>query len=175
MNENTSHAPHSTQRKSNWWFLIVVLSIVIGLYALGISLQYSMEQEQYSQLKLKLDQQQAEENKLLGEKLDAYATPIIQAIEQYKHDKGSYPENLNDLVPTYLRDQPYAAFKDDLRYSPETNEYTGTPFYFGFTGDYKFTLNSETYVYCPVTMCKIPLDRGTYRINQNWVYIFGKW
>jgi hypothetical protein len=175
MNEDTSQPANSVQRKSNWWILIFVFAGVIALYAVGISLQYKLEQERYDQFKLKLDKQQAEENKLLGEKLDTYALPIIQAIEQYKNDKGSYPENLTVLVPAYLEQEPYAAFGEKLKYSPKPPQQFHSPFYFAFYGHYPFPafMHGRTYMYCPEPACDISrfIGAGVYRINQNWIYL----
>jgi hypothetical protein len=52
-----------------------------------------------------------------------HAQPLIQALEQYKLDFGSYPTTLAGLVPTYLREVPKPAPRYEFLYgsSPSTN------------------------------------------------------
>jgi hypothetical protein len=54
----------------------------------------------------------------VGEKAEqgyAFSEPIIAALEAYKNDHGSYPEDLDQLAPDYLPVAPVAP--DDLDYS----------------------------------------------------------
>lgn len=48
------------------------------------------------------------------------ARPIISALEAWKQNKGSYPTNLAELVPSYLRRLP----DFDFSYSNDAQSYT---------------------------------------------------
>ena len=50
------------------------------------------------------------------EKLGSRLTPLINAIEKYKIDKGNYPANLQDLVPEYLPKLPATRMKNYSNY-----------------------------------------------------------
>jgi len=80
----------------------------------------------------------------VGEKAElgyAVCDPIIAAVEQYKINKGVYPETLEELVPDYLsevptevNDQPISYTKTDSSFSlafhyigPGMNTCTYTP------------------------------------------------
>ena len=66
----------------------------------------------------------------VGEKAEhgyAVSGPVIAALEQYKADKGVYPETLAELVPDYLATVPTKDEVLDFSYST-----TGDSFKFSF-------------------------------------------
>lgn len=165
----------SPKQKTNWRFLIALFAVLISLYLLGSWVKYAIEKQQYDEQMVIVHTQNAKENDELGKKLDAYTTPIIKAIDQYKNDKGKYPESLDALVPEYLTNKPYIAFGEKLQYDPTPGQF-GQPFYFGFAGsDSILSLNGWDYAYCPASVCNIDSYTGLYRINENWIYIHGSW
>jgi hypothetical protein len=56
----------------------------------------------------------------VGEKAErGYAAldPIIKALEQYRNDKGTYPELLDELVPDYIPDIPKEVNDESIFYA----------------------------------------------------------
>ncbi len=37
--------------------------------------------------------------------------PVITALEQYRNDRGEYPDSLDNLTPTYLSDIPNCPYR----------------------------------------------------------------
>lgn len=52
-------------------------------------------------------------------------TPLINAIEQYKADKGEYPAKLDVLIPEYLTELPSTGMKNYSKYEYELGERAG--------------------------------------------------
>jgi hypothetical protein len=70
----------------------------------------------------------------VGEKAErgyAVSEPVIAALEQYKADKGFYPETLAELVPEYLSVVPT---KDGILDFSYTRTETGYSFSFHYIG-----------------------------------------
>jgi hypothetical protein len=116
---------------------------------------------------------------LLNSGLERYE-PVIQAIENYKADSGSYPEDLNKLVPIYLPSAPglYFKFAQNLVYTPAPKLFAGLPYYFGLQSGLGLRMNEI--MYCPKdeSVCnKKIIDAPKYfrRINTNWILIIHPW
>lgn len=168
-----SQAP---KQKTNWLFVIFFFTGLIALYSLGTWVQYSIQEQEHEQYLVRRNTQRAQENQVLGEKIDAYAMPIIDAIERYKKENGKYPTDLAVLVPTYLTKAPKAVFGEKVVYSPEPNQF-GNPFTFSFYGHYLglASMHGWSYQYCPTSTCNIPDSlthnyKKMHRINENWVF-----
>ncbi len=41
--------------------------------------------------------------------------PVITALEQYRNDRGEYPDSLNNLTPTYLSEIPNCPYRRSYR------------------------------------------------------------
>ena len=68
----------------------------------------------------------------VGEKADrgyAVSAPIINALEQYKYEKGAYPDSLDELVPDYLTSIPSEVNDNPLAYK-KTDESFSLSFYY---------------------------------------------
>ena len=107
--------------------------------------------------------------------------PVITAIEMYYKDQGSYPSDLEVLVPKYLSKVPgiYIDNGEKLTYKPEpmTDRATVTPFTFNIYGHYSglASMHGWFLYYCPIEYesCNDPGDRhiSQFRINDRWVWI----
>ena len=106
---------------------------------------------------------------------------VVTAIEQYYQDHGSYPEKLNDLIPTYLTQEPgiYLRNGEYLTYEPKSRQTGAPPFTFLVAGHYPAlaSMHGWDLVYCPsmYTGCATGGDRHiyTYRVNDRWIWIHG--
>lgn len=56
---------------------------------------------------------------------------VIAALEQYHADNGEYPEQLDQLIPTYLTAIPTGEFVDGFTYTREGDSYILTFAYVG--------------------------------------------
>jgi hypothetical protein len=54
-----------------------------------------------------------------AERLFKEAAPIIDALEQYRSERGSYPKMIGELIPRYLHEMPSETFS----YAPENESY----------------------------------------------------
>ena len=174
LDEAGSLIPSFNQRNHsmNWRPLISIFTVVIALYLLGAWWQYQSAEREYAAQATVIARQKAQENAALAAELNAYSTPIIQAIYRYKAAQGEYPPDLSALVPGYLPAEPYAAFGEKLRY--DRAEFYGIPFYFGFFGHYPglAALHGWRYIYCPAPGCSVA-GEGIYRIDPNWIFMHG--
>ena len=159
-----------SEQKPNWRFLISIFAVVISLYLLGSWWQYQIDKRNYDEQIANIEKQNAAENAVLAKQLNTYSAPILQAIYQYKDEHGEYPKDLSALVPQYLQKEPYAAFGEKLRYTPEN--FHGAPFYFGFYGHYSGLafMHGWFYIYCPSSSCDVVGD-GVDRIDENWIFM----
>jgi hypothetical protein len=114
---------------------------------------------------------------------------VINAIEQYHHDQGAYPQSLSQLVPGYLPKVPGVYIKEGegLTYSPETDSTNDAPFTFFIFGDYTYgsypgDLHFHRFElkYCPKELgfCNEEdgnepddRERQVRRINDRWIWI----
>ena len=95
---------------------------------------------------------------------------VINAIEEFKNDKGEYPPNLDTLVPKYLPYAPgfYMKFENRLIYEPKPYaSYDHSPFTFELRGQY-LSLHGQIIKYCPIDAC-FEGDRRYKRINDRWI------
>ncbi len=70
----------------------------------------------------------------VGEKAElgyAACDPIIAALEQYKADKGIYPELLEELQPDYLSDAPAEVNDEPISYTKTDESYSLAFHYIG--------------------------------------------
>jgi hypothetical protein len=106
---------------------------------------------------------------------------VITAIEQYYRDHGSYPEELNILIPAYLPQEPgiYIRSGEYLFYEPKPWQENTPPFTFSIRGHYPFPafMHGWQLVYCPSIYpgCAPGGDRHIYiyRVNDRWIWIHG--
>ncbi len=49
--------------------------------------------------------------------------PVITALEQYRNDRGEYPDSLNNLTPTYLSEIPNCPWRRSYRRHPDGSYY----------------------------------------------------
>jgi hypothetical protein len=93
-----SEYKRSSQEKGTWIIVIITIAIVLSTIPVNI-LKSNMSKTN--------------------------ALPIIDAIEKYKIQKGSYPQNLRYLVPDYLSDIPKSKmgliFQNSYSYSVDDN------------------------------------------------------
>jgi hypothetical protein len=66
-----------------------------------------------------------------AEKGYAASEPVIAALEQYRADKGSYPESLAELTPEYLTANPLITEVQDFSYSKNGESYSLSFHYLG--------------------------------------------
>ena len=106
----------------------------------------------------------------ISEELNSLAQPTIKALLEYQLDHGSYPANINYLVPTYVEKVPSLYMRGRLVYDQE-GAY-GIPFYFAFRGNYsgKYSWHGWSLLYCPNSLCTVE-GPGTRRINDTWLFI----
>jgi len=102
--------------------------------------------------------------------------PVIDAVEEYKNDKGKYPPNLDILVPEYLPETPgiYMKFGEILTYEPNPSAwYDHAPFTFELYGHY-LSMHGQTLKYCPINTCYFEGDRHytPVRINDRWIWVY---
>ena len=70
----------------------------------------------------------------VGEKAEqgyAASEPVIAALEQYRADKGSYPQKLTELIPEYLPVNPLTTEVQDYSYSKNGESYSLSFHYLG--------------------------------------------
>ena len=70
----------------------------------------------------------------VGEKAElgyAVCDPIIAAVEQYKIDKGAYPETLEELVPDYLSEVPTEVNNQPISYTKTDSSFSLAFHYIG--------------------------------------------
>ena len=68
----------------------------------------------------------------VGEKADrgyAVSAPIINALEQYKSEKGTYPDSLDELVPDYLTSIPTEVNDNPLAYKKNSDSFSLSFYY----------------------------------------------
>lgn len=104
---------------------------------------------------------------------------VINAIERYHRDHGTYPPNLQALVPEYLPRAPEVYIKGGrrLEYSPDLEHEGGAPFTFYAYGNHTGTqfMHGWELEYCPeeLNFCG-ELDDHLYhphRINDQWIWV----
>jgi hypothetical protein len=84
-------------RKTRWISLFLILGTLVFCGSMFLSLEHRLEHyHSYDDSPCK---------KALTQ-LNERFTPVIQGIEQFQKDKGQYPKNLQDLIPTYLKEIP---------------------------------------------------------------------
>ena len=104
---------------------------------------------------------------------------VIAGIEKYYQDHGSYPEELDILVPTYLTQEPgiYLRSGEYLTYEPHPWRENTPSFTFSISGHYPFLafMHGWELIYCPSTYlgCAAGGDRHirVYRVNDWWIWI----
>jgi hypothetical protein len=104
---------------------------------------------------------------------------VINAIEGYHHEKGSYPPNLSALVPDYLPEVPgiYIRGGGSLEYLPEPEWEGASPFTFYISGNYLGLafMHGWELKYCPseLGLCNETNDRHfhPHRINYRWIWV----
>lgn len=70
----------------------------------------------------------------VGEKAElgyAVCDPIISALDQYKADKGEYPESLDELLPDYLSSVPTEVNNEPIYYKKVDRSFTLSFHYIG--------------------------------------------
>lgn len=101
-------------------------------------------------------------------------TPVIQGIERFQKDKGRYPENLQELIPTYVKEIPPTNLRCfprcDYLEGEKAKEYGGNPWVLVIDNP----VGGEEILYCPLQ--NYPLySRGEYvRQIGKWAYIWGR-
>ncbi len=106
---------------------------------------------------------------------------VITAIEQYYQDNGSYPEELNVMIPNYLPEEPgiYLRGREYITYEPEPWMENTPPFTFSLYGHYPFPafMHGWELIYCPSSYsgCAAGGDRHirAYRVNDRWIWVHG--
>lgn len=104
---------------------------------------------------------------------------VISAIEAYQVDHGSYPEQLSDLIPSYLEKEPglYIRSAEYLLYEAPVNDDSLPAFNFLVRGHYPGLafMHGWELMYCPDTYsgCAEGGDRHiwAYRVNSRWIWI----
>jgi hypothetical protein len=104
---------------------------------------------------------------------------IINAIEYYHQDHGTYPRDLSSLVPQYLSKVPgiYIRNGEKLTYKPAPDRSGGAPFTFYIYGHYPGLafMHGWELKYCPVELdlCNEIDDRHyhPHRINHRWIWV----
>jgi hypothetical protein len=106
----------------------------------------------------------------ISEELNSLAQPTIEALLAYQRDHGSYPTDINSLVPTYVEKVPSSYMRGHLVY--DRRELYGVPFYLAFRGNYSGTyfLHGWNLLYCPISICTVD-GPGTRRIDDTWLFI----
>ena len=70
----------------------------------------------------------------VGEKADrgyAACAPIIEALEKYLSDKGTYPETLEELIPDYIDTIPAEVNENPIAYQKAEDGYSLSFYYIG--------------------------------------------
>jgi len=114
----------------------------------------------------------------LTEVIEAY-NPVIDAIERYQSDYGTYPASLSELVPIYLSEEPdiYIRAGEKLYYSPASEHAGEAPFVFYVYGHHTGLqfMHGWEFRYCPVELdeCGQPNTRHyhPHRVNDQWIWI----
>ena len=106
----------------------------------------------------------------ISEELNSLAQPTIEALLEYQLDHGSYPADIDSLVPRYVEKVPSSYMRGRVVYDQEG--FYGVPFYFAFRGNYSgiYSLHGWSLLYCPISICTIE-GPGTRRIDDTWLFI----
>ena len=106
----------------------------------------------------------------ISEELNSLALPTIEALLEYQLDHGSYPTDIESLVPTYIEEVPSSYMRGRLVY--DQRALYGVPFYFGFRGNYSgiYSWHGWSLLYCPISICTVE-GPGTRRIDDTWLFI----
>lgn len=106
----------------------------------------------------------------ISEELNSLAQPTIEALYKYQRDHGSYPADIDSLVPTYVEKVPSSYMGGRVVYDPRP--LYGVPFYFAFRGNYsgKYLLHGWSLLYCPIPICTVE-GPGTRRIDDTWLFV----
>lgn len=114
----------------------------------------------------------------LAQGLERY-DQIILAIEEYRAEKGNYPDTLEKLIPDYLARSPaiYFGYAEELHYDPEPANNSTAPFVFYIYGHYpgRAFMHGWFVKYCPVQfdLCNEVSNRHLHpsRINRRWIWV----
>lgn len=102
------------------------------------------------------------------------AEPLVQAIEAYRHEKGSYPKSLEELVPHYLQEIPgtdMAAYPCFYYESPGGHTHAVN------TGSYELQvpcgqlLGFDVFVYWPEGNYPEYMYGGSVEEIDGWAYV----
>ena len=106
----------------------------------------------------------------ISQELNDLAQPMIEALHEYQLDYGSYPADIDSLMPTYVEKVPSSYMRGRVVYSRRA--LYGVPFYFGFRGNYsgRYSLHGWSLLYCPISICTVE-GPGTRRIDDTWLFI----
>ena len=148
-----------TQRRN----ILGILSFMLGLIILGSSTLPLFFQDQL-------------EHGMQHYAISRYGV-VIDAIEKYHVEHGSYPPSLNELVPNYLPAVPgkYMKFGEELNYFADPNSenargYAGHgPFIFELTGMYA-GIHGQTLKYCPIQDRSCDIFKG--RVDDRWIWTY---
>jgi len=98
-------------------------------------------------------------------------TPVIQGVERFQKDKGRYPENLQELIPTYLKEIPPTNLRCfprcDYLEGKKAKEYGGNPWVLVIDNP----VGGEEILYCPLQNYPMYGPTGFVRQIGKWVYI----
>ena len=91
-------------------------------------------------------------------------TPLVAAIEQYKNDKGMYPEKLDSLIPGYLKSLPDTGMGNHKKYYYNSRSSPGMEFNITIPVGQGLSLDSIEY-------STNQLNRRYFMKNPNWALI----